>query len=61
MKGLTKKFLEDPIGSMLLLVVVLMTAAREGEIIPTPWDKVAGTLIMLLFTYGIVTRPPKKS
>ena len=59
--GLTKRILDDPVGAILLAVVIAVTAMREGGVIPTPWDTVAGTTIMLLFAYGIVARPARRN
>ncbi len=57
-KGLTKRFFDDPLGATLLVAVIVATALREaGDIIPAPWDRVAGGTIALLYAYGFVSKP----
>lgn len=58
MKGLTKRFMEDPLGFVVLLAVIVGTTTREAGVISSPWDSVVGSTIALLFALGVVSRPP---
>ena len=42
--------------------VIVGTAARESGLIVDPWGAFIGSIIALLYAYGIVSRPnPKKT
>lgn len=58
MKGLTKRFMEDPLGFVVLLAVIIGTTTREAGVISSPWDSVVGSTIALFFALGVVSRPP---
>lgn len=60
MKGLTSKFLQDPLGIILVVLVIAGTVTRENGVIPSPWDSVVGSAIALLYAYGFVTKAKAK-
>lgn len=60
MKGLTARFLQDPLGLVLVVLVIAGTTMREATLIPSPWDSVVGSSIALLYAYGFISKPKGK-